>query len=71
MKKILFVVVFILLLNVVSAVSAELAISEGQTVKFHYTLTVDGAVYVTTMGGEPYEYVHGQRSIVPGLEKQL
>ncbi|MFA5259902.1 MAG: peptidylprolyl isomerase [Candidatus Omnitrophota bacterium] len=46
-------------------------ISEGKTVQFDYTLTVDGQVADTSEGKTPLEYVHGAQMIIPGLEKQL
>ena len=46
-------------------------ISEGKTVKFNYTLTVDGQVVDTSEGKEPLEYTQGKQMIIPGLESQL
>ena len=46
-------------------------IEQGKTVKFDYTLTVDGQTVDTSKGKEPLEYVQGSGSIIPGLEKQM
>lgn len=46
-------------------------VSAGKTVKIIYTLTVDGKVVDSTEGSDPLQYVHGQKQIIPGLEKQL
>ena len=46
-------------------------IQDGSTVRFHYTLKVDGTVVDSSGENEPFEYVHGQKRIVPGLEQKL
>ena len=46
-------------------------VEDGKTVKFEYTLTVNGQVIETSEGTEPLEYVHGTETIISGLEKQL
>lgn len=46
-------------------------IEDGNQVKFHYTLTVDGTVVDSSDGGEPLSYTHGERQIIPGLEEEL
>jgi FKBP-type peptidyl-prolyl cis-trans isomerase SlyD len=46
-------------------------IDDGSTVKFHYTLTVDGETIESSRDGDPLSYVHGKGEIVPGLEEQL
>ena len=65
---------FVFLANAV-AVSVVLAegvvVSDGKTVTFDYTLSVDGAVVESSEGKKPLEYVHGQGKIIPGLEKAL
>jgi FKBP-type peptidyl-prolyl cis-trans isomerase SlyD len=41
-------------------------------VSFDYTLKgADGKVIETSKGKEPLKYVHGQRRMIPGLEKEL
>jgi FKBP-type peptidyl-prolyl cis-trans isomerase SlyD len=41
-------------------------------VSFDYTLTgPDGKVIETSKGKEPLKYVHGQKAMIPGLEKEL
>ena len=47
------------------------AVEDGATVKLHYKLTVDGQVVDSSEGREPLRYIHGQRQIVPGLEREL
>lgn len=47
-------------------------ISENCVVYFHYTLTDDeGAELDSSAGQEPFVYLHGTRSIIPGLESAL
>ena len=46
-------------------------ITEGASVKFNYTLTVDGKVMDSSEGREPLACVQGSHQIVPGLEEQL
>ena len=46
-------------------------VSQGKTVKIHYTLTVNGEVIDSSSGKEPLEYVQGEGMIIPGLERQL
>lgn len=45
-------------------------IGQGKKVKFHYTLKVDGQVFDKSADA-PLEYVHGQGSIIRGLEKAM
>ena len=47
------------------------AVSEGKTVKFEYSLKVDGKLVESSEGKTPLEYVQGKKMIVPGLEKAL
>ena len=50
----------------------SIAITDGHTVAIHYSLTLhDGAVAEDTRGGEPYVFVQGERSLPPGLERDL
>ncbi|MDG1491383.1 MAG: peptidylprolyl isomerase [Planctomycetota bacterium] len=50
----------------------SIAITDGHTVAIHYSLTLhDGAVAEDTQGGEPYVFVQGERSLPPGLERDL
>ncbi len=71
MQRFIWVICFVLCLNVTQAKGENLMVSDGKTVKFHYTLTVEGEVADTSEGKEPLEYVHGSQMIIPGLEKQL
>lgn len=43
----------------------------GATVKFHYTLTVDGKVLETSVGKEPMTAMLGTHNVIPGLEEAL
>ena len=46
-------------------------ISYGKRVKLHYLLKVDGEIVESSEGKDPFEYVHGEDAIVPGLQKGL
>lgn len=46
-------------------------IAPGARVRFHYTLTVDGAPVDQSPKDKPLEYRQGAGMIVPGLEAQL
>jgi len=46
-------------------------ITDGKAVKLNYTLSVDGKVVDSSDGAEPLQYVHGQKQLIPGLERQL
>ena len=47
----------------------DLVVADGKKVSFEYTLTADKAVVDTNVGKDPVSYVHGQKQIIPGLEK--
>ncbi len=49
----------------------DIVVGDGKTVSFDYTLTVEGKVVESSKGKKPLQYVHGQKKIIPGLEKQL
>jgi FKBP-type peptidyl-prolyl cis-trans isomerase 2 len=55
----------------VFAQTSDKAVADGMKVKFDYTLTVGTEQVETTKGKEPLEYVHGQKMLIPGLEKEL
>ena len=61
----------ILLPLLLAACSKTGPIEAGSEVKFHYKLTVDGAVIDSSEGKEPLAYKQGAGMIVPGLERQL
>ena len=47
-------------------------VKDGLMVSLHYTLkSADGQVIETSKGKEPIKYVHGQKMMIPGLEKEL
>lgn len=48
------------------------AVQNGTTVSLEYTLKDEGGqVLDTNKGGTPLVFVHGQRQIIPGLEREL
>lgn len=59
------------MLSVFATVAVAAGVSDGNTVKFHYSLTVDGEMIDSSSGKEPLEYVHGKKMIIPGLESAL
>jgi len=72
MKKFLFIGVMGLILATTAVAKGQQAMVEnGKTVKFDYTLTVDGKVVDSSVGKPPIEYVQGQGQIVKGLESQM
>jgi FKBP-type peptidyl-prolyl cis-trans isomerase 2 len=46
-------------------------VSEGKSVKVHYTLRVDGKVLETSIGHEPLQFTAGSRRMIPGFEKAV
>lgn len=47
-------------------------IADQCVVAFHYTLTSDsGQTLDSSSGGEPLSYLHGNRGLIPGLEREL
>lgn len=47
-------------------------VKDGMLVSIEYTLKgTDGKVIDSSKGKEPLKYVHGQKSMIPGLEKEL
>lgn len=47
-------------------------VKDGMTVSFDYTLKdADGKQVETSKGKKPLTYVHGQKQMIPGLEKQM
>lgn len=47
-------------------------VKDGMLVSMEYTLKgTDGKVIDSSKGREPLKYVHGQKSMIPGLEKEL
>ena len=47
-------------------------VKDGATVSFDYTLKgADGKLIESSKGKQPLKYVHGQRRMIPGLEKAL
>ncbi len=46
-------------------------VSKGQVVSMHYTLQVDGDVIDSSKGQEPFEFIQGIGTIIPGLERAM
>ena len=47
-------------------------VKDGLMISLEYTLkSPDGKVLETSKGREPLKYVHGQKMMIPGLEKEL
>jgi len=47
-------------------------IEEGRTVSIEYTLRLDGGeVADTNVGTDPLVYVHGERQILPAVEREI
>ena len=47
-------------------------VKDGQMVSLHYTLKgTDGKVIESSKNKEPLKYIHGQKMMIPGLERQL
>jgi FKBP-type peptidyl-prolyl cis-trans isomerase SlyD len=47
-------------------------IRNGSVVRFEYTLSGEnGEVIESNKGKVPVTYTHGQREVIPGLEKEL
>jgi peptidylprolyl isomerase len=59
----------VLAISVLSVSCLTGGVMNGSRVKAHYTLTVDGKVFDTSRGGEPFEFQVGSRQVVPGFEK--
>jgi len=50
----------------------ERVVQDGMMVSLEYTLTgTDGKVMDTSKGREPLKYIHGQKMMFPGLEREL
>ena len=49
----------------------DMVVSSGKKVKMDYTLTVNNEQVETSVGKEPLEFVDGDHSIIPGLEKGI
>jgi len=50
----------------------DYVVKDGMLVSMEYTLKgTDGKVIDSNKGREPLKYIHGQKSMIPGLEKEL
>ena len=51
---------------------SERAVGDGLMVSLEYTLkSPDGKLLETNKGKEPLRYIHGQKMMIPGLEREL
>lgn len=71
MRKLIVMIALLAVTSMSANVWAADMIENGKTVKFHYTLTVQGEVVDSSDGKTPLEYTHGEKMIIPGLEKEL
>ena len=47
-------------------------VKDGMMISMEYTLkSPDGKLIESSKGREPLKYIHGQRMMIPGLEKEL
>jgi FKBP-type peptidyl-prolyl cis-trans isomerase SlyD len=46
-------------------------IEDDMVVTLDYTLTVDGEIIDSSIGGRPIEFIQGLGQIIPGLEREL
>jgi FKBP-type peptidyl-prolyl cis-trans isomerase 2 len=67
------ILVLVILLTCLAGVAAArtFKIGRGNTVTYHYTLSVDGEVVETTQGKAPAQYTHGKKMLLSKLEEQL
>ena len=71
MQRTAYLLLAMIFLNTAAIQAEPAAIAQGKTVKFDYTLTVDGQVVDTSVGKQPLEYIQGQQMLIPGLERQM
>ena len=68
----LFLLTATILIGINSSVSAATTkIETGKKVSLSYKLLVEGELIESADAKQPFSYTHGQRQIVPGLEKNL
>ena len=51
--------------------AGKAAISDGKSVKAHYTLTVDGKMLESSKGKDPIQFKMGSKQMIPGFEKAV
>lgn len=69
MKKL---VLMVALFGVASlSFAADAVVATGKKIKMDYTLTVNNEQVETSVGKQPLEFVYGDHSIIPGLEKGI
>ena len=70
----LFLVAGLAQISILEQAKAEdpLMISEGRTASIEYTIKLeDGTIVMSNAGMDPVVYVHGSKSVMPGLQKGL
>jgi len=53
------------------ATGKAIKIRRGSAVTYHYTVSIDGEAVDASQRGEPVQYIHGKKILLPKLEKQL
>ena len=72
MKKVLTVIAAVLCVGFAgSAGAADPVVEAGKLIKLDYTLTVNNQQIETSIGKKPLEFVIGDKSVIPGLERGL
>jgi FKBP-type peptidyl-prolyl cis-trans isomerase SlyD len=51
--------------------AADAVVATGKKIKMDYTLTVNKEQVETSVGKQPLEFVYGDHSLIPGLEKGI
>jgi len=60
------------LLSAAETAKKERVVKDGMVVSFDYTLKgTDGKVIESSKGKEPLKYIHGQKMMISGLEKEM
>ena len=64
--------IMVVCLGVTTGLIAQtLKIEKGKKVKLDYSLSINGEVVDTTTGDEPLEFIQGEETLLPALEKQI
>lgn len=72
MRLFKFILTVLVLVGWVSMALADApVVVQGKNIKMDYTLTVNNEVLESSVGKQPLEFVFGDRSIIPGLEKGI
>jgi peptidylprolyl isomerase len=72
MKSFKAMIVFTALVSMSSiSFAADSMVTKGMNIKMDYTLTVNNEQLESSVGKQPLEFVYGDESIIPGLEKAI